>query len=903
MTEPFFHANPGDPILSDHWNTMQINVRDEIAAKVLASIQGHAHTGGNDGPKLGGTGIDPAAVLTIQQLSATSGLSVKAALDTSLGIGISNTAIQATGTGSFQDIFLVPKSTGAIKIANSLQTQGLALSAGSSTTSSSIQAFGLAQDILMVPNGAGASLKIASSDLSQGIALSTTTIQAFGGVQDIFLVPKSGSAIKITNSLQAQGISLSTSSSTTAGLIQAFGATQDILMVPQGTGAIKIASLDLTQGIGLTPKGIQAFSSSDLDILMVPKGSGAIKITNPNATQGIALLTSTVGTASFIQAFGATQDILIAPPTTGSIKIVTTSDTSQGLALSTNTIKAFKSTGDLDIVVTPQGNGGVGIGTSALGGFKLNVNGNTSITGTGAFTGSVGIGAPAPASPVRLEVSGGSLMVSHATGNGDINLNSKTRPTIFPSGTNLPLVLGVGTQGLQVRSAGTGVLQLNADNSGDVTIATGGGNVGVGKVPVSPYRLDVAGHVRAERLVGNNTLGLADFQTINPASNVFIHSTPGDRDGWLLLDSADTTSNWGIYHRQMDSTVKNLPANSIGFIGGGASALQAYVCLGDGTGYFAGGVGVGATPAGLAKLEVGGDIRFTGELKTAQLNHVSPFYIRGSGLNNPVNAVVKIGSTLVVNVASRGLTLTRINKSDHSVISAATTYDTYGDANASNNLATALNGMTDQIGILVSWDAWELNITTALQTAFSRLGLSRAALVGPSNVAREPYAAIFETSSLAADRTGKAIEVLHTAPSSPPADIRGWLMDGSFSATGDVPMGPRVTQVFNNTAGALPKSGTFFSGGGTLVIFASGSAWFNGGGGGVVGMDIQIDSVTKGGAIVTTNENNSHKSLVANALVVTGVAAGSHTLTLALRAGATTDVNDFFSATVMELPY
>ena len=108
------------------------------------------------------------------------------------------------------------------------------------------------------------------------------------------------------------------------------------------------------------------------------------------------------------------------------------------------------------------------------------------------------------------------------------------------------------------------------------------------------YTLDVNGTIRAERYRGINSLTLASYQTINPASNVFLYSQPNDRDAWIFLDSADTGSNWGIYHRQIDSTVTNLPANSIGFIGGGASALQSYISLANGNGYFAGNLGVGA---------------------------------------------------------------------------------------------------------------------------------------------------------------------------------------------------------------------------------------------------------------------------------------------------------------------
>lgn len=115
--------------------------------------------------------------------------------------------------------------------------------------------------------------------------------------------------------------------------------------------------------------------------------------------------------------------------------------------------------------------------------------------------------------------------------------------------------------------------------------------------------LTVRGVVTASRFTSDNALALTDYQVVNPTSNVYLQSTPNDRDAWVFRDIADASSNWGIYHRQIDSTVKNLPGNSIGFIGGGTSSLQAYISLWTGAGYFAGNLGVGAA-APETKLDV-----------------------------------------------------------------------------------------------------------------------------------------------------------------------------------------------------------------------------------------------------------------------------------------------------------
>jgi hypothetical protein len=105
----------------------------------------------------------------------------------------------------------------------------------------------------------------------------------------------------------------------------------------------------------------------------------------------------------------------------------------------------------------------------------------------------------------------------------------------------------------------------------------------------------VTGTVTANRFSGRNTLVLNNYTTVNPASNVFLYSQPNDRDAWIFLDSADTGSNWGIYHRQIDSAVGDIPANSLGFVGGGASALQAYISLANGDAYFRGNLVIGGT--------------------------------------------------------------------------------------------------------------------------------------------------------------------------------------------------------------------------------------------------------------------------------------------------------------------
>ena len=106
--------------------------------------------------------------------------------------------------------------------------------------------------------------------------------------------------------------------------------------------------------------------------------------------------------------------------------------------------------------------------------------------------------------------------------------------------------------------------------------------------PLGGTSISLSGDITANRYRGVNSLVLNSYTTVNPSSNVYLYSPPNDRDAWIYLDSADTGSNWGIYHRQIDTAVSGLPTNSIGFVGGGSSTLQAWISLGNGNGFFAG---------------------------------------------------------------------------------------------------------------------------------------------------------------------------------------------------------------------------------------------------------------------------------------------------------------------------
>jgi hypothetical protein len=180
-----------------------------------------------------------------------------------------------------------------------------------------------------------------------------------------------------------------------------------------------------------------------------------------------------------------------------------------------------------------------------------------------------------------------SFMINGGTGDGALTLNSNASGYAyinFAQGLTSKFEIGI------VGTSGNGSFYINrniqaGETGSSVYINKSNGFVGI--LANNPqFTLDVGGDIRSGRLRNIGSLVLNSYQTINPSSNVYLYSTPNDRDSWIFLDSADTGSNWGIYHRQIDSAVLGLPGNSIGFIGGGTSTLQAYINIADGSGYF-----------------------------------------------------------------------------------------------------------------------------------------------------------------------------------------------------------------------------------------------------------------------------------------------------------------------------
>lgn len=248
-----------------------------------------------------------------------------------------------------------------------------------------------------------------------------------------------------------------------------------------------------------------------------------------------------------------------------------------------------------------------GTGTS---GQVAYFNGTSSITGEAnlfwdATNDRLGIGLANPSQPLEVSKSQNNdsvIQITNSNAGGSATAqffasNGTNQTQFYHTGTSYGgLGAIVASQGGIYNTTSAGIALIAAGASGIIRFATGGttARLTIDSVGAASFVSDVT----ANRYRGINSLILNTYTTVNPSSNVFLYSQPNDRDAWIFLDSADTGSNWGIYHRQIDTAVSGLPGNSIGFIGGGASGLQAWISLANGNGFYAGSLQLGTIGGG-----------------------------------------------------------------------------------------------------------------------------------------------------------------------------------------------------------------------------------------------------------------------------------------------------------------
>ncbi len=131
----------------------------------------------------------------------------------------------------------------------------------------------------------------------------------------------------------------------------------------------------------------------------------------------------------------------------------------------------------------------------------------------------------------------------------------------------------------------------------------------------------------------------------------------------------------------------------------------------------------------------------------------------------------------------------------------------------------------------------------------------------------------------------------------------GNLSAASLSVNGNItsPKWKMSTAIYYGGC-SLPRSGSFTSSGGTLLITACGSGYVTAGGN-YTGINVLLDGGTYGGMYMTLNLANVHTAFPPCQLVVSGIPAGNHTIQLTSYNGLIADCNDNNEVTVMELPF
>ena len=132
-----------------------------------------------------------------------------------------------------------------------------------------------------------------------------------------------------------------------------------------------------------------------------------------------------------------------------------------------------------------------------------------------------------------------------ATFSNDIELSRAARTTIYASSTN---------QGVQLKSNGSGVLQLNADGGGNVTIAENGGLV-------STADLKVDGSFNSN---GNATMYINGAAAADPS---WIYWQQGSNLRWLSGLEGNSTDFWFLSYGGNGNGIPRLILKESGYVG------------------------------------------------------------------------------------------------------------------------------------------------------------------------------------------------------------------------------------------------------------------------------------------------------------------------------------------------
>ncbi|WP_416998923.1 interleukin-like EMT inducer domain-containing protein [Alistipes indistinctus] len=127
--------------------------------------------------------------------------------------------------------------------------------------------------------------------------------------------------------------------------------------------------------------------------------------------------------------------------------------------------------------------------------------------------------------------------------------------------------------------------------------------------------------------------------------------------------------------------------------------------------------GSGRVASGNIAWDAAGNVTFGASvaLNWANASNQGRIYVRGTGWNHAANRMVKVNGNVIVNASGRGFALTVLNRNTLALVSHAT-YDTFANAANCNELASKMSALSsDNIVILTSYDAIDINATLCAQ--------------------------------------------------------------------------------------------------------------------------------------------------------------------------------------------
>jgi hypothetical protein len=295
-----------------------------------------------------------------------------------------------------------------------------------------------------------------------------------------------------------------------------------------------------------------------------------------------------------------------------------------------------------------------------------------------------------------------------------------------------------------------------------------------------------------------------------------------------------------------------------------------------------GNVGIGTANPG-ARLDVAGDAKFNGDLSVTGKLTAASFAGNGAGLSNVTPADNSITS---VKLAVDSASLSKVT-GGKMVISA----DNVGIGTANPGARLDVAGDAKFNGALNVQGALTVSGVAAIGGDLSVTGKLTAASASVT------FDTVIASSLTLTEPDGEeAVKITSEgAMVSPMWKVTQVYVNEQATPTGFFPS-PEHTI-------CPPK--LIATGGGTLLVFASGSgAALSGVPGPItIGMDLFLDNSRVGSVLSRVDNMTESKPFVTSGLVVPKITPGSHTLTLKAAASTTVSLSDFFNVTILELPF